>query len=111
MQQLVQDMTTLEETIMPLCEKMMAWSGENIYEDFKELTQPMTTMVSLILNNKQMLADCKVNVLEDTVLGVLGEMTNALEVKDDIRLLDTIFCGYVPWLIDVREQIEIFLKN
>lgn len=111
MQQLVQDMTTLEQTIMPLCEKMMSWSGKNIYEDFRELTQPMTTMVSLILNNKQVLSNCNVNVAEENVLGVLEKMTNALEVRDDIRLLDSIFCGYVPWLIDVREQIEIFLKN
>lgn len=110
MQQLVQDMRDMEELLLPLCEKMMSWNSEKIYEDFQEATQPMTTLVSLLLNNKQILAECGVTVEENSILSVLEKIVEALEKKDEIQLLDNIYHGYLPWTSKVREEIEQYLK-
>lgn len=111
MQQLVQDMRDMEGLLLPLCEKMMMWNAEKIYEDFQEVTQPITTLVSLLLNNKQVLAECGVDVEEVTILDILEKMVQALEKKDEIQLLDRIYRGYLPWVVKVRGEIEQYLKQ
>ena len=111
MQQLAQDMRDMEEVLLPLCESMMKWSSEKIYEDFQDASQPMTTLVSLLLNNKQVLAECGVEVEADSIIGILEKIVQALEIKDEVQLLDSIYHGYLPWIAAVREQIEQFLRR
>ena len=111
MQQLAQDMRDMEALLLPLCESMMKWSSEKIYEDFQDAAQPMTTLVSLLLNNKQVLAECGVEIEEVSILGVLEKIVQALEMKNEIQLLDSIYYGYLPWIAAVREQIEQFLSR
>ena len=111
MQQLAQDMRDMEALLLPLCESMMKWSSEKIYADFQEAVQPVTTLVSLLLNNKQVLAECGVEVEEASILGVLEKIVKALEIKDEIQLLDGIYHGYLPWIDVILEQIEQFLNR
>lgn len=111
MQQLAQDMRDMEALLLPLCEAMMTWNSGKIYEDFQEATQPMTTMVSLLLNNKQVLAECGVAVEETSILEILEKIVQALEKKDEIQLLDSIYHGYLPWIAAIRKQIELFLSR
>ena len=111
MQQLAQDMRDMEALLLPLCESMMKWNSGKIYEDFQDAAQPMTTLVSLLINNKQILAECGVEVEEASILGVLEKIVQALEIKDEIQLLDNIYYGYMPWIAATREQIEQFLSR
>ena len=111
MQQLAQDMRDMEALLLPLCESMMKWSSEKIYKDFQDAAQPMTTLVSLLLNNKQVLAECGVEVEEASIIEILGKIVQALEIKDEVQLLDSIYHGYLPWLTAVWEQIEQFLNR
>ncbi len=111
MQQLAQDMRDMEALLLPLCEAMMTWNSGKIYEEFQEATQPMTTMVTLLFNNKQVLAECGVVVEERPVLESLEKITDALRKKDEIQLLDSIYYGYLPWVTAIREQIEQFLSR
>ena len=111
MQQLAQDMRDMEALLLPLCEKMMTWNSAEIYEEFKEATQPMTTLVSLLLNNKQVLAECGVYVEETSILGTLERIVEALEKKDEIQLLDSIYYRYLPWTCEIRKQIEQCLSG
>ena len=112
MQQLVQDMRDMEDLLLPLCESMMKWNSKNnIYEDFQNAVQPVTALVSLLLNNKQVLAECGVEVEEATIIGILEKIVQALEVKNELQLLDSIYFGYLPWVFAVREQIEQFLSR
>ena len=111
MQQLAQDMRDMEDLLLPLCESMMTWNSGKIYENFQEAVQPVTTLVSLLLNNKQVLADCGVEVEEAPILSILEKIVQALEKKDDIQLLDSIYHGYLPWIAAVRKQIEQFLSR
>ena len=111
MQQLAQDMRDMEELLLPLCESMMKWSSKNIYEDFQDAVQPVTALVSLLLNNKQVLAECGVEVEEAAIMGILEKIVQALEEKNELQLLDSIYYGYLPWISAVREQIEQFLSR
>lgn len=111
MQQLAQDMRDMEALLVPLCENMMTWNPGKIYEEFQEVTGPMTTLVSLLLNNKQVLAECGVPVEETSILEILEKIVTALEKKDEIQLLDSIYHGYLPWIREIREQIEQFLSR
>lgn len=111
MQQLVQDMRDMEELLIPLCEKMMTWNSGELYEDFQEATQPMTTLVSLLLNNKQVLFGCGIDVEEASILSILEKIVQALEKKDEIQLLDSIYHGYLPWIVKVREEMGQYLKQ
>ena len=111
MQQLAQDMRDMEELLLPLCESMMKWSSKKIYEDFQDAVQPVTALVSLLLNNKQVLAECGVEVEEATIMGILEKIVQALEGKNELQLLDSIYYGYLPWVAAVREQIEQFLSR
>ena len=111
MQQLIQDMRDMEGLLLPLCEKMMTWDSEKLYEDFQEATQPMTTLVSLLLNNKQVLSGCGVDVEDVFILGILEKIVQALEKKDEIQLLDSIYHGYLPWMAKVRGEMEQYLKQ
>ena len=111
MQQLAQDMRDMEGLLLPLCESMMMWSSKNIYEDFQEAVQPVTALVSLLLNNKQVLAECGVEVEEAAIMGILEKIVQALEEKNELQLLDSIYYGYLPWIAAVREQIEQFLSR
>lgn len=111
MQQLAQDMRDMEELLLPLCESMMTWNSEKVYEDFQDAAQPVTTLVSLLLNNKQVLAECGVEVEEVAIQGILEQIVQALEKKDEIQLLDSIYHGYLPWIAAIREQIEQFLSR
>lgn len=111
MQQLAQDMRDMETLLLPLCEQMMTWGSSNVYENFQETAQPMTTLVSLLLNNKQALAECGIDVKETFILGILEKIVQALEIKDEILLLDSIYHGYLPWIQEVCQQIEYYLKG
>ncbi len=111
MQQLTQDMRDMEMLLVPLCEKMMTWTATQVYEDFQEITQPMTTLVSLLLNNKQGLAECGVDVEELSIIGILERIVQAMERRDEILLLDSIYHGYLPWVVKVRRQIEQYLRR
>lgn len=111
MQQLAQDMQDIEALLLPLCEEMMTWASANVYENFQEAAQPMTTLVSLLLNNKQAMAECGINVKEAFILETLEDIIQALEKKDEILLLDSIYHGYLPWIREVSQQILQFLKG
>ncbi len=111
MQQLLQDMRDMEQALLPLCENMMAWKAEHLYEDFQEIAQPMTTMVSLLLNNKQLFLEYGISVEETVILERLEKIAAALEQKDEICLLDAVYQGYLPWLQRIREQIEALLEG
>lgn len=111
MQQLARDMQDMEELLLPLCETMMKWSSEKIYEDFQEAVQPVTTLVTLLLNNQQVLAECGVVVEETAILGIIENIVQALEKKDEVQLLDSIYHGYLPWISEIRKQIERFLSR
>lgn len=111
MQQLLQDMKDMEETLLPVCQKVMTWKSSGLFEDFQEVTQPMTTLVSLLLNNKQVLGDCGIVVEEKEILDIMERMIQALESKDEVYLLDSVYQGYLPWLRKIRLQIDKFLKE
>jgi hypothetical protein len=111
MQQLAQDIEDMEALLLPLCTSMMTWNAGKLYEEFQEAAMPMTTLVSLLLNNKQVLAQCGVDVDEPSILEILECIASALETKDEIRLLDSVYHGYLPWLQGVGAQIRLFLSG
>ncbi len=98
MQQLVADMNTLEQVIEPICNKLLVWEKQDIYTKIQNVVKPVTDMVTLILNNKELFDSLGIELEEDKVFHSLGTVTKALEQTDDILLLDGLYSEFLPWL-------------
>ena len=109
MQQLVYDMKEMEGVLVPFCHDIMKWDTIKLYEDIQEIVQPMTNMVMIVLNNKELFAQLGIDIQEEAILSVIENISNALEKKDDVLLLDGVYHGYLPCLNRIREKITVLL--
>lgn len=111
MQQLVQDMKELEHVLEPFCEEIISWKGHDLYGQVSQVMEPITTMVTLILNNKDVFEGYGISVDEDGIIQCLGKLTKALENTDDVLLLDGLYMEFLPWLRERRKAITTLLAN
>lgn len=109
MQQLVKDIKDMEGLLEPFCENIMKWESVDTFHEIQQIVQPMTNMVSLVLNNKQVFESLGIDVREESILSGLEQISQALERQDDILLLDGIYRGYLPWLKEIGEKIRAML--
>lgn len=111
MKQLVADMRAIENGIEQICEKMMQWENKNLFGDIQEMMTPMTTLLSIVFNNKEFLGQLGLDIREAEITTCLNEMMNGLEKRDEIELLESFYYGYLPWLHKLADEMEQILKQ
>lgn len=106
MQQLAQDMRDMEEVLVSFSEKIMEWDTIKLYEGIQDMVQPMTNLVVLVLNNKELFEQLNIDVEEKEILSAVEDISCALEHQDDVLLLDAIYQKYLPWLKQIEGRIR-----
>lgn len=111
MQLLVEDMQTVTEGLETVCNEMTSWECEKLFQKIQELLEPVTTLISIVFNNKALLEGLSINIRETEISACLGEMMNGLEQRDEVAMLDSMYYGLLPWFREMIEGMSAILKQ
>lgn len=111
MQQLIEDMSAVTESLETVCDKMVLWKNKNIFEEIREIVSPVTTLITIVFNNKELLESLSLDIRESEISECINGMMNGLEQRDETGLLDSMHYGLLPWFRGMINGMSAILKQ